>query len=451
MFTQIKEEKFLEMLYGFRGTCLLLSLLREDEHAEDSFIMNEIENYCGLNSADIVKMLRKFKHTMRHVDYDYKHIWHPRTVINQEKVIGETHDIDVEAYVKHMEEWHKISEFNLDPLEDILRGSDVLDVGCGSMFFRKLFMNKKIKTYLGIDRAAVFTHVKGNFNFVIGNIEGILVEDIGKFDVIWVSEVIHSKPDPISFLKSLTRFLYKDGVIIVNETMHGTLRSKGFDTQLLLHTGARESIRKFSTHDWDKENDFIYENKTVISKYHCATVLRLISQPPLSEDLKREFPDFFVPRTKKRPNLEETFMKMAETLALRSTCQRESGQHGCLIVSRDSREIYGFGYNGNVAGGENACQVKDAEPGGCLCTHAEINALTKASILDPAIMYCTASPCVPCAKAIVNSNKIEIFIFKEFYRDIEGINVLRGGNISVNQLKEDGNLVYQSKDYKDHV
>ena len=123
--------------------------------------------------------------------------------------------------------------------------------------------------------------------------------------------------------------------------------------------------------------------------------------------------------------LEEVYMRMAEELAKRSTCARS--QVGSVITTGDLTQVLGIGYNGNARGLPNACD--GVEPGKCGCIHSEANALIKAGAqVQGKTMFVTMSPCVMCAKMIVNSNVRRVY-FRIEYRDALGVEVLRQGGV----------------------
>jgi dCMP deaminase len=119
-----------------------------------------------------------------------------------------------------------------------------------------------------------------------------------------------------------------------------------------------------------------------------------------------------------RVSWNEYFMKIAEQVATRSTCDRK--HIGALIV-RD-KTILSSGYNGSLRGAPHCDDVgHDMENGHCVRTvHAEANAVAQAAKngvrIDEAEMYVTASPCLTCFKLIANCG-IQTIYYKEFYRD----------------------------------
>src|SRR6266852_5301214 len=148
-----------------------------------------------------------------------------------------------------------------------------------------------------------------------------------------------------------------------------------------------------------------------------VNLLKMSSIEPIS--LSDQAPD--------RIPLEEVYMRMAEELAKRSTCARL--QVGSVITTGDLTQVLGIGYNGNAKGLPNQCD--STQPGNCGCLHSEQNCLIKAGAQLPGkVMFVSASPCVMCAKMIINTNVARVY-YREAYRDPAGLNVLRQGGVEV--------------------
>ena len=127
-----------------------------------------------------------------------------------------------------------------------------------------------------------------------------------------------------------------------------------------------------------------------------------------------------------RPPLFEVYMRMAEELSLRSTCRRL--QVGTVITDPTLENVVAIGYNGNVRGFPNACD--STEPGACGCIHSEMNALVKApGHMRDKVAFVTASPCVMCAKLMVQANISHVF-YREAYRKRDGLDVLDRAGVS---------------------
>lgn len=123
-------------------------------------------------------------------------------------------------------------------------------------------------------------------------------------------------------------------------------------------------------------------------------------------------------------------MEIAEVICMRSTCERL--HVGALIVSEDFKNIRSFGYNGNYAGGPNVCDGKG--PGNCFCVHAEINSLIKPREHEDVVMFVSQSPCINCAKAIINAGIRKVF-YRYEYRDDSGLKLLKKAKVEVVRIK----------------
>jgi dCMP deaminase len=135
-------------------------------------------------------------------------------------------------------------------------------------------------------------------------------------------------------------------------------------------------------------------------------------------------------------NLDEVYLKMSEVWASLSKAKRK--QVGCLIVKDGA--IISDGFNGTPKGFDNECEYNpDPNLYHKLITkaevlHAESNAITKLAkstqSSSGSTMYITISPCLDCAKLIIQAD-IKRVVFKNFYKNSEGIDLLKQANIEV--------------------
>ena len=139
-----------------------------------------------------------------------------------------------------------------------------------------------------------------------------------------------------------------------------------------------------------------------------------------------------------RASWDEYFMKIAETVASRATCDRK---HVGAVIER-GRTILATGYNGSIAGLEHCDEVGHMmEDNHCVRTiHAEANAVIQAARngvrIEGASIYVTASPCWQCFKMIANAG-IRRVVFGEFYRDQRIFEVARRIGIELVHLRGD--------------
>jgi dCMP deaminase len=130
--------------------------------------------------------------------------------------------------------------------------------------------------------------------------------------------------------------------------------------------------------------------------------------------------------------LDEAYLNICKTWSQLSFAKRK--KVGCIIVKDGA--IISDGYNGTPKGFDNVCEI---EYDGNLKTknevlHAESNAITKLAKSTQssvrATMYITISPCIECAKLIIQSG-ISRVVYKDFYRNDEGIKLLKQAKIKV--------------------
>ena len=166
--------------------------------------------------------------------------------------------------------------------------------------------------------------------------------------------------------------------------------------------------------------------------------------------------------SRKRISRDDMFIQIVQVVAQRSTCLRS--QVGALIV-RDGR-IVSMGYNGPVSGMPECKEIpsfvdlvsdpayydrpmskiidelendplKCEGPGCTRSLHAETNAIAFAARAGVSVsgctLYCSMSPCINCAKVIVNSGIREVK-FLEKYRNEDGIELLQKSGITVVDL-----------------
>lgn len=137
--------------------------------------------------------------------------------------------------------------------------------------------------------------------------------------------------------------------------------------------------------------------------------------------------DFLEKDSEERLTWDEYFMSIAETVALRGTCDR--GKTG-VVIAKDKR-ILSTGYVGAPTKLKHCDEVghlmkKKIHEDGRIShhcertTHAEINAIALAAkngiSIEGSTIYCKLEPCFTCAKAIINSG-IKRVVCKRRYHD----------------------------------
>lgn len=135
----------------------------------------------------------------------------------------------------------------------------------------------------------------------------------------------------------------------------------------------------------------------------------------------------------KQSTLDARYLRMAKIWAENSYCRRR--QVGAIIVK--DKMIISDGYNGTPVGFENDCEDENGNSKPYVL-HAEANAITKVAhsnnSSDGATLYVTASPCIECAKLIIQSG-IKRVVFGEMYRLCDGINLLQRAGVECIHLE----------------
>lgn len=129
----------------------------------------------------------------------------------------------------------------------------------------------------------------------------------------------------------------------------------------------------------------------------------------------------------KQETIDKRYLRMARIWAENSYCERR--KVGAIMVK--NQMIISDGYNGTPAGFENICEDDNGltKP---YVLHAEANAITKVArsnnSSEGATLYITASPCVECAKLVIQAG-IQRVVFNELYRITDGVELLQRAGI----------------------
>ena len=136
----------------------------------------------------------------------------------------------------------------------------------------------------------------------------------------------------------------------------------------------------------------------------------------------------------KQDILDRRYLRMACIWAENSYCRRR--KVGAIIVK--NQMIISDGYNGTPSGFENVCEDEQGvtKP---YVLHAEANAITKVArsnnSSDGATLYVTSSPCVECAKLIIQAG-IKRVVYNEQYRLTDGVDLLGRAGVECIQIED---------------
>jgi dCMP deaminase len=147
----------------------------------------------------------------------------------------------------------------------------------------------------------------------------------------------------------------------------------------------------------------------------------------------------------KRPDADEYFLKIASVVAERSTCHRH---HVGAVAVRD-KHILATGYNGAPSGSKDCLELGCLRdelniPSGerheiCRGIHAEQNVIIQATLhgvsLEGSTIYATHTPCILCAKMLVNA-RIKRYVSFSKYNDTAFLDLFREAGIAVDTKKK---------------
>ena len=140
----------------------------------------------------------------------------------------------------------------------------------------------------------------------------------------------------------------------------------------------------------------------------------------------------------KQHKLDVMYLKIASLIAGQSYCIK---RHVGAIIVKDGA-IISAGYNGTISGFKNVCEYRNEA--GELKTrpdvlHAEANAITKVTCstisTEGATIYVTCSPCIECAKLIIQSKIVRV-VYNIMFSKPEGLELLQKANVICEQITE---------------
>lgn len=136
-----------------------------------------------------------------------------------------------------------------------------------------------------------------------------------------------------------------------------------------------------------------------------------------------------------RPTWEDYFFDLAHLVSTRASCP--SRKVGCVIID-DQNFVLATGYNGAPSGTFHCDEKCVARQSGkdyhlCKAVHAEMNAVAYAArrgvSLDNSVAYVTTSPCVLCARVMIQAGIVKIFV--DAWYDIDVLNLFKEAGVEI--------------------
>lgn len=152
-----------------------------------------------------------------------------------------------------------------------------------------------------------------------------------------------------------------------------------------------------------------------------------------------------------RPSWDEYFMKLAALVAERSTCKRHNV--GAIVVK--GKRVLTTGYNGAARNVRDCLELgclRDALkiPSGtkheiCRAIHAEQNAIIQGGLhginINEGTVYCTHTPCMICAKMMVNAGIKEIISYRD-YADLDAKEFLKEAKVKLRKVERPSSVIH---------
>ena len=146
-----------------------------------------------------------------------------------------------------------------------------------------------------------------------------------------------------------------------------------------------------------------------------------------------------------RPSWDAYFMEIANVTAKRADCTRR--KIAAIVVLEN--QIISTGYNGTPRGVKNCTEGGCPRCAGtaasgtnldeCTCVHAEQNAICQAayhgSRLAGSTIYVTITPCLTCAKLIINAGIREVVYGGDYPFTTLTLDIFREAGVKCRQFK----------------
>ena len=147
----------------------------------------------------------------------------------------------------------------------------------------------------------------------------------------------------------------------------------------------------------------------------------------------------------RRPDWDTYFMDIAHVVGTRGNCSRRKV---AAVIVKDKR-IISTGYNGTPRGIKNCYEggcprcagdsKSGANLGDCICAHAEENAIVQAAYHGISVrggtLYSTISPCLMCAKMIINAGLQEVVYEHDYHFQKTVRDLFRKAGLKCRQFK----------------
>lgn len=149
----------------------------------------------------------------------------------------------------------------------------LLDIGCGNKPYKSIF-EKKIDSYIGIDKEGEYADIKEDFLKIVFK--------ESSFETILLTQVLEHVNNPVVFLKKVNKVLKKDGVLIMTVPFVGSLHEVPNDYYRFTKYAILDILQKtrFKTILIKEEGNWLLSISNLICFYLEATLNRFLLRYP---------------------------------------------------------------------------------------------------------------------------------------------------------------------------
>lgn len=245
----------------------------------------QLKQKLGMHdTVDVISFLNQHKALIDYAYNDAKTIW-PNINLDgwYKPVLDHSQDMDktvLEAYKQSMDLLHNVDSNTIQALQFwIGPGKQVLDFGCGSGYFTRMFAGLMGAFVYAVDRKNILGFLRKSEGRICWLDELEFWELKAQkpiFETIFLSQVIHSKSNQqaVQLVGSLVkRFLKPGGHLIIGEINVNSPQATGMHLQIRSHTGNRWQLLQGNQLAQKKIFDIndIPENLKPVAEITCDT------------------------------------------------------------------------------------------------------------------------------------------------------------------------------------
>ena len=260
------KDKIIGYIEGYKHLQFLLYCLKRKDY-------NRLREVYTNEEVDFLTWLYFY---VRYQENDYYLYTRLNNAIENGPLLSAPHDIDLEAYVKGLYERNQLVWLGADvkKIFGFVEHKKVLDFGCGGCFYTEMFDKLGAITF-SYDKPDIANIVKGWKPSICIYTKPLkeLLPLMLTFDMVWLSEVLHSKEekDRHLLLRDISSHTNNGTLIIINELKPHTILSQLFFYQMKVHTKGGKLLDRKDIHNAIGLLPLSWKN-TIVTDYHTIYI-----------------------------------------------------------------------------------------------------------------------------------------------------------------------------------